>query len=667
MKITRSLILTIISLLLLVAVSPAVPLTMTNALGGVSSGGNFTIGTVWSGGAVVQENTWPAAESPAKAIDGSFGVGGSKYLHLNQVNTGLMVTPDAGSAALALDGLSFYTAEAVVGRDPASYLVYGSTAILAGSTPGTLYPLAGMTLLASGSLLLPDTRSTGPVAAVSFTNNTSYASYLIVFPTVKSAVYNAGSTNSMQIAEILFHGHIVVSTAADAGAGSLRAALATAASLAGPNVIAFDPTVFTGSMPETNTITLTSAELAVNDADGVTIDASAIPGSVTISGNNARRIFNVATGASLSLRGLTITGGVDSAVRTNGSLTVDQCTFSGNGVASRGGAIGAEAGSSLVATRCTFTGNSADLGGAISFIGTNGPLTLSYCTFTGNTATFVGGAIRSFGFTGTGITLTHCTLAANHARPGGGAIDYDRNPSLDLINCLVAGTTAPNGPALDVLKLSGAPLTATGCLIGNGQSSGVANGTSGNIVGTTAAPNLARLAPLTNYGGPTQTMALLPGSPARNAGSVLSPALTSDQRGFPIVGPPDIGAYEAGTFTNYNAWIYETLPATATAAQHATSFDYDSDGQTNHDEFSYLTDPASPSSAFRPTTSRSGGNSSLSFPTATGRTYTLQQSDNLTSWTDSGQTALTGNGTVKTFTLPLTNPERRFFRVAGAP
>ena len=44
--------------------------------------------------------------------------------------------------------------------------------------------------------------------------------------------------------------------------------------------------------------------------------------------------------------------------------------------------------------------------------------------------------------------------------------------------------------------------------------------------------------------------------------------LLRDQRGFSLVGTPDLGAYEAGTFTNYNAWIWETLPVTATDAQH---------------------------------------------------------------------------------------------------
>src|SRR5262249_44043164 len=53
-----------------------------------------------------------------------------------------------------------------------------------------------------------------------------------------------------------------------------------------------------------------------------------------------------------------------------------------------------------------------------------------------------------------------------------------------------------------------------------------------------------KLGPLADNGGPTQTMALLPGSPALNAaGPALAPA--TDQRGFARGAAPDIGAYEA--------------------------------------------------------------------------------------------------------------------------
>jgi len=58
------------------------------------------------------------------------------------------------------------------------------------------------------------------------------------------------------------------------------------------------------------------------------------------------------------------------------------------------------------------------------------------------------------------------------------------------------------------------------------------------------------LAPLGNYGGPTQTMALLPGSPAIDAGSsAYENSSKTDQRGEPIVGAPDIGAFESQGFT----------------------------------------------------------------------------------------------------------------------
>jgi hypothetical protein len=657
-------------LLLSLKTSQAVPMTMTNALGGVSSGGNFTIGNVWPGGVVVQYNLWPATQTASKAIDGVVGSAVvSKYLNLNQLNAGLIVTPDAASAAFALDGLSFHTANDVVGRDPASYQVYGSPTVLSNSTPGTVYPLTGMTLLGSGSLTLPDARNNGPAGAVSFPNARVYASYLIVFPTVKAPAYVSTTTNSVQISEIYFNGSLGVTNTVDSGPGSLRAALATAASLPGPNEITFDPAVFHGATPETNTITLTSAELVVNDTAGVTINAMAIPGGVTLNGANAFRLFLVGSESSLTLRGLTITGGVGQAVRTHGALTVTDCNFTRNGSAFRGGAIGAESGSSLNALRCTFTENSADYGGAVSFIATNGPLTFTYCTFVKNTANIFGGAIRSSGFTGTAVTLIHCTLSANHARSGGGAINYDSNPSFDLINTVVAGTTAPSGPvpAIDIFKQSPRPLTATGCLIGNGQGTGLVHGEQGNLIGSSAAPVLPLTGPLGFYGGRTPTLFLKAGSPARNAGILITPALTSDQRGFPIIGLPDIGAYETGTFTGYPVWINESLPATAAGADYDMTSDFDQDGLMNFDEFSYLTDPANALSAFQPETTRSGGSLTITFPTVPGRTYTLQQSDNLTDWINSSPAPLAGNGAVRTFNLPGPQPDRRFFRVRGAP
>ena len=55
------------------------------------------------------------------------------------------------------------------------------------------------------------------------------------------------------------------------------------------------------------------------------------------------------------------------------------------------------------------------------------------------------------------------------------------------------------------------------------------------------------LAPLGSYGGPTQTMALLPGSAAIGKGTAVS-GVTTDQRGEPLDSPtPDIGAFQTQT------------------------------------------------------------------------------------------------------------------------
>jgi len=99
-----------------------------------------------------------------------------------------------------VDSFQITTANDSAERDPASWELYGTLdAILSGdNTEGTAET---WTLIANGTIALPDDRNTlGPL--VEFSNSTAYASYKILFPTLK----NADSANSMQIAEIQLYG-----------------------------------------------------------------------------------------------------------------------------------------------------------------------------------------------------------------------------------------------------------------------------------------------------------------------------------------------------------------------------------------------------------------------------------------------------------------------------
>jgi predicted outer membrane repeat protein len=89
-------------------------------------------------------------------------------------------------------------------------------------------------------------------------------------------------------------------------------------------------------------------------------------------------------------------------------------------------------------------------------------------------------------------------------------------------------------------------------LIGDGSGGEFANGVGGDKVGAAASPLDARLAPLANNGGPTQTHALLSGSPAIDAANPAAPGSggnacpPADQRGVARPQGPrcDIGAFE---------------------------------------------------------------------------------------------------------------------------
>jgi hypothetical protein len=175
------------------------------------------------------------------------------------------------------------------------------------------------------------------------------------------------------------------------------------------------------------------------------------------------------------------------------------------------------------------------------------------------------------------LTLSACTFSLNTAGKGGDGGSCDTGHSADpgmggnggngggIFNCTnallatlrsslfamnAAGTGGNSTPGRAGIAgsdpdVSGAFTSLGHNLVGiTGNSMGLVNGVNGDLVGTVAAPIDALLGPLTNNGGATYTMALLPSSPAIDAGD---DALTgTDQRGVvrKCGQHVDIGAYE---------------------------------------------------------------------------------------------------------------------------
>jgi hypothetical protein len=401
----------------------------------------------------------------------------------------------------------------------------------------------------------------------------------------------------------------VVTNSADSGPGSLRESLALAAATPGAETITFAANLSGQSL-------VLLSQLTIHDIDGVTVDASALPAGllVTDAGDVNHRLLSVSGGVA-TLRCLTLANGggnsfaansgTGGAVLTNGSLTLDRCTFSGNTAAS-GAAL--------------FSATSPDLSTTQTQI--------NRCTFSGNTATLRGGAITNdAGRT----TLLHCTISGNSAPIGSGSgISSTGNLTTETVvrYSLIAQNT---NSSVDIASGAVNSFTSQGYnLIGPGNATG-----DFNQAGDQINPSTLNLGPLANYGGPSPTIALKPLSMARNA--ALGSTITSDQRGFPIIGAPDIGAYEAGSTGNFNAWISETLPPSATAPQYAASFDFDGDGQSNALEYATLGNPTVPSGGQNLALTRNAGGTQATLVVpyrfnAQGLSYVIERSTTLGAW-----------------------------------
>jgi CSLREA domain-containing protein len=332
---------------------------------------------------------------------------------------------------------------------------------------------------------------------------------------------------------------------------TLRAAVMEANALAGADVINLPAGTYTLAIPGGGENAAATGDLDITGT--LTIQGAGVASTV-VDGGGLDRVFEARVGSTVQIDGLTIRGGNAGTDHGGGlynfagTVTLSGVVVHGN-TALGGGGVANESGT-MTLVRGTVSGNSADGGGGIfnrgtmnvndSTLGGNqavsgsggggwndgGVLTLRNSTVSGNSASATGGGLHN---TGTALNLINSTVSSNSAPTGGG---ISNTLTTQLRNSIVANNTGGNCSGFFV-PFFGHNLSsdATCALTGTGDMNGV------NPL----------LGPLAQNGGPTETHALLPGSPAVDAVPVADCVVTTDQRGVarPQGAACDIGAYEA--------------------------------------------------------------------------------------------------------------------------
>lgn len=347
------------------------------------------------------------------------------------------------------------------------------------------------------------------------------------------------------------------------------------AAIAAFNAVAASPCTFTIQL--SGNIPLTASTTAINNAtSGVNLVIGGATFTVDGQGINGILPFEIAADTVVEMNDITIRGGNssslgggisnfgqltinDSTITDNkaashggginngrnlvlGTLTVNNSTISNNtagtdGNTSHGGGIKNWWGSVVTINNSTISGNTSDYDGAIGFEdgGFGGTqMWINNSTISGNTATADRGGIYVNGGT---VTIDSSTIT-NNAGPG---LNATNSATVTVQNSIIAHQATGNDCFID----SGVSFTSNGYNISGDATCGF-TGTGDQENVSAAALNLG---PLLNYGGATQTHALLAGSAAIDAGDT---SLTTDQRGItrPQGAADDVGAFEFVCLSN---------------------------------------------------------------------------------------------------------------------
>ena len=355
---------------------------------------------------------------------------------------------------------------------------------------------------------------------------------------------------------------IVVTTAADTGEGSLRAALNSAV----------DGDVIEFNIAGTDVITLAS-ELSRNNTSlafmGTTVTINGINKAtgnpIVLNGDGKVRIFNGAgsgdrsAGVHINFNNLIFRKGYIDVSNSGGACTFghsadtksknikfDGCTFE-ECFAGNGGAISAGRGVFLTIENCTFVNNKAS--GNSGAVNSGNSTTAPDCsaviinsTFYGNEANDEGGAVRTAPNANTSTQIINCTFVGNKltkatGTTNGGGVFAAGNSGTVMINCIVAENVGDN-------DVSGARIELQNCIVGSKNTNVV---TETNPVAYVPSVFYGGVPVLKNNGGLTKTIAISKNGAAFKAGIAELTGFvipTKDQRGVERLAPPCIGALD---------------------------------------------------------------------------------------------------------------------------